>query len=76
MFLQSKKSAPCYFRGNIGGVDIMNIEEMVKVLKEPIRSCVIEFVKDCYENKNVEVDENVIDLLNMIRQRYIKNTPI
>ncbi|MEK5391478.1 hypothetical protein NSQ59_14040 [Margalitia sp. FSL K6-0131] len=54
----------------------MNIEEMVKVLKEPIRSCVIEFVKDCYENKNVEVDENVIDLLNMIRQRYIKNTPI
>jgi len=49
---------------------------MVEELREPMRSFVKEFIKDCYERRNDDVDENVIELLNMVKNRYIKNTPI
>ncbi|WP_165786780.1 hypothetical protein [Heyndrickxia camelliae] len=54
----------------------MTIEEMVKELKEPMRSFVKEFIKDCYEHRNDDVYENVIELLTMIKNRYIKNSHI
>lgn len=48
---------------------------MIEELKEPTRSFVKEFIKDCYEHQD-NVDENVIELLDMIRKRYIKNAPL
>jgi len=54
----------------------MTLDEMVKEMKEPLRSFVINFVEDIYEHRGDEIDNNVITLLNMVKDRYIKDLPI
>lgn len=54
----------------------MTLDQMVNEIRTVMRPFLKEFIKDCYDHRHDEPDENVLELLDMIKKRYIKNAPL